>query len=113
MELARRGRIERVLVPPPVDSRGEAWRRELGELTVTLTQGVRGAEVVFSDGVVLEVLHPPDPPLEGSRSDIDNNGLVVRVALKDAAFLFAGDLFADGERVLLDLEPDHRPRRSR
>ena len=106
MELARRGRIAQVLVPPPVDSGGEAWRRELGELSVTLTQGVRGAEVVFSDGVVLEVLHPPYPPLEGSRSDIDNNGLVVRVALKDAAFLFAGDLFADGERVFLDLEPD-------
>ena len=106
MELARRGRIAQVLVPPSVDLGGEAWRRELGELSVTLTQGVRGAEVVFSDGVVLEVLHPPDPPLEGSRSDIDNNGLVVRVALKDAAFLFTGDLFADGERVLLDLEPD-------
>ena len=58
--------------------------------------------VTFADGVTVEVLNPPFPALTGTASDLDNNGLVLRVRLGNAAVLFTGDLFADGERLLMD-----------
>ena len=106
MELVRRGRVRQVIVPPLIDTGDRAWRDELEALDVPLTEGVAGMELRFDDGTLLEVLHPPDPPLRGTASDVDNNGLIVRVSFGDAAALFTGDAFADGERVLVALHDD-------
>ncbi len=38
----------------------------------------------------------------GTASDIDNNGLVLRVRTGDAALVFTGDLYEDGERLMVD-----------
>ncbi|MCH8973848.1 MAG: ComEC/Rec2 family competence protein, partial [Chloroflexi bacterium] len=102
LELARRGRIERLIVPPVVAGEDDAWRRELDALDVSVHEGGAGMTVTFTDGVTVEVLNPPSPPLVGTASDLDNNGLVLRVRIKDAALLFTGDLYEDGERLLVD-----------
>ena len=102
LELARRGRIERLFVPPLVEPEHAAWRSELDTLGLAVHVGGSGTRIAFEDGVVLDILNPPDPPLVGTASDVDNNGLVVRVSLGEAAVLFTGDLFADGERLLID-----------
>ncbi len=83
-----------------------AWRRELDALGLSVHEGGEGMAVRFADGVTVEVLNPPSPPLTGTASDIDNNGLVLRVRLGDAAVLFTGDLFADGERLMMDRGAD-------
>jgi beta-lactamase superfamily II metal-dependent hydrolase len=106
MELARRGRAKWILVPPLLHQNDRAWRDELDSLGVLVTQGVRGTTVRFDDGVLLEVLHPLDPPLRGTASDVDNNGLVLRVGLGERTVLLTGDLFVDSERVLLDAQGD-------
>ena len=102
LELARRGRIERLIVPPVAAGQDAAWRRELDALDVSVHEGGEGMTVAFSDGVTVDVLNPPSPPLVGTASDLDNNGLVLRVRIGDAAVLFTGDLYADGERLMLD-----------
>ncbi|MCH7607339.1 MAG: DNA internalization-related competence protein ComEC/Rec2 [Chloroflexi bacterium] len=102
LELARRGRIERLIVPPVVAGEDDAWRRELDALEVSVHEGGAGMTVTFTDGVTVEVLNPPSPPLVGTASDLDNNGLVLRARIKDAAVLFTGDLYEDGERLLVD-----------
>ena len=101
LELARRGRIERLVVPPVVAGEDDAWRRELDTLDVSVHEGGEGMTVTFTDGVTVEVLNPPSPPLVGTASDLDNNGLVLRVRIGDAALLFTGDLYADGERLMV------------
>jgi competence protein ComEC len=101
MELVRRGRVRRVLVPPLVDADAPAWRDELGALGVEVVEARSGTVLRLSDGLSLEVLNPPDPPYAGTASDVDNNGLVVRVAWRDASLLLPGDLFADGEALML------------
>jgi competence protein ComEC len=54
---------------------------------------------------LLTVLHPPDPPLQGSprgpASDENNNSLVLRLDWGLASFLFTGDLEQEGEGELL------------
>ena len=102
LELARRGRIERIFVPPVVEPEHAVWRSELDTLDLTVHIGGSGARIAFEDGVVLDLLNPPDPPLVGTASDVDNNGLVIRVGLGEAVVLLTGDLFADGERLLID-----------
>ena len=102
LELARRGRIGRLVVPPVVAGEDDAWRRELDALGLSVQEGGEGMTVTFTDGVTVEVLNPPSPPLAGTASDLDNNGLVLRVRMGDAAVLFTGDLYEDGERLMVD-----------
>lgn len=101
LDLARRGRVRSVLVPPVLGDDPGGWREELESLDVDIMQAGRGMLVDLGAGVTLEVLSPPDPPLMGTRSDIDNNSIVLRVVLGSASLLLAGDLFADGELALL------------
>ena len=102
LELARRGRIRRLIVPPILAGEDAAWRRELDALDLSVHEAGEGMTVTFTDGVSVEVLNPPSPPLVGTASDLDNNGLVLRVRIGEAAVLFTGDLYADGERLMMD-----------
>ena len=102
LELARRGRIRRLVVPPILAGEDAAWRRELDGLDLSVHEAGEGMTVTFTDGVSVEVLNPPSPPLVGTASDLDNNGLVLRVRIGEAAVLFTGDLYADGERLMMD-----------
>ena len=102
MGLAQGGRLRIVLVPPVVEEDGGLWRRKLESTGVEILEGRAGTDVSFPDGVRLQVLHPPLPPLEGTGADRNNNSLVVRVSYRNASILFPGDLEAEGESVLLD-----------
>jgi beta-lactamase superfamily II metal-dependent hydrolase len=46
------------------------------------------------------VLHPGETLLAGTRSDDNNNGLVLRLTYGRASFLLAGDLETEGEMAL-------------
>ena len=81
---------------------GDAWRRELDTLDLSVHEAREGMTVTFADGITVDVLNPPSPPLVGTASDLDNNGLVLRVRLGEAAVLFSGDLYEDGERLMVD-----------
>ena len=101
MALAQRGRIGMVAVPPLLPSGGSLWRRQLERAGVDLVEGKAGLTMDLADGVLLEFLHPPDPPLGGTGSDTNNNGVVARISFRGATALFVGDLEAVGEQVLL------------
>ena len=67
MAMAERGRLERMVVPPPVagDDDEALWRGELEDAGLELVQGSAGMTIALPDGVRLEVLHPPLPPNSG------------------------------------------------
>ena len=81
LTLARRNRVERMVVPPPVPGESEQppWRADLEVSGVELVEGSAGMLITLPDGVLLEILHPPLPPLSGTSSDLNNNSLVVLV----------------------------------
>jgi len=54
-----------------------------------------------NDEIVIDVLNPQIPPLSGTPSDIDNNGVVLRLNYNDVSFLFTADIFSDAEYELL------------
>ena len=47
------------------------------------------------------MLGPPERLIAGSRSDVDNASVVLRVVYGRVSFLLAGDVFAEGERALV------------
>jgi competence protein ComEC len=108
LALARRGRIATVLAPPVMDGGdggGErllaGWREELAAAGVEVVEARAGQRFTFADGTLVEVLHPPAPPVEGSPSPVNDNGVVVRVRYAGAGLLFTGDVTTLGEAVLI------------
>ncbi len=99
LELARRGRVEVVVAPPPAE--GDSWDDELGALGVPLVAAHRGMTISLGDGVIIEALNPPRPPIPGE-SPVNNNGVAARVDYGEASVLLMADLFVDAEYSLLD-----------
>ncbi|MCY4581450.1 MAG: DNA internalization-related competence protein ComEC/Rec2 [Chloroflexi bacterium] len=100
--LARQGRFDQVLAPPPFSGEDVSWRTELDALGVTVQEGVRGVTVALGEEVVLEVLNPPLPLHSGTSSDLNNNSIALRLTYGEASALLMADLFTEAEYGLLD-----------
>ena len=104
--LARRGRFDQVLAPPPLKEEPASWRAELDVLGVDVREGMRGMTIALGEQVTLEVLNPPLPLHAGTSSDLNNNSIVLRLKYREASALLMADLFTEGEYALLDEELD-------
>ena len=105
VEVLRRYQVERVLYPEGIDCASDAYSEWLGVLNekgIEVTRAQAGQRIDLGNGATLEVLHPPGEFLEGTESDIDNNGVVLRMEMGEVSFLLMADLYADGELYLLD-----------
>ncbi|MCS7272691.1 MAG: MBL fold metallo-hydrolase [Fimbriimonadales bacterium] len=60
----------------------------------------RGLTLEPSPGVRIRVLAPSEPLLQGTRSDPNNNSLVLRLDAPEASFLFVGDIEREGRKRL-------------
>ena len=100
--LAREGRFEQLLMPPPLPGGDVSRRGELSALGIDVAEGVQGTTVRLGEQVSLEVLNPPLPLLSGTSSDPNNNSIVLRVLYGDASALLMADLFTEAEYGLID-----------
>jgi competence protein ComEC len=85
--------------PPASEKTLEALQRRAGRARIL--EAVAGQEVHLGDGAVLRFLHPGERLLAGTRSDIDNNSLVMRLDYGEVSFLLAADIYAEAEQALL------------
>lgn len=100
VEMCKRYNVERVLYSEDIVCDSEAyteWLDVIEERGIPLTDARAGQVIDLGDGATVDVLHPQGEPLEGTESDEDNNGVVLRVEMGDISFLLAGDLYGDGE----------------
>ena len=105
VEVLRRYDVKQVLYPEGIEYGSSAYWEWLGVIDAKGIDSVRaaaGQRVELGYGAVLEILHPPHEFLSGTASDEDNNGVVVRIEMGEVSFLLAADLFADGERYLVE-----------
>jgi len=102
VEVLRRYRVEQVLYPQGIDYTSNAYDEWLGVIDDKGIRAVAGQRIDLGGGAILEVLHPPLDLLQGTESDIDNNGVIIRIEMGEVSFLLAADLYADGELYLLD-----------
>jgi competence protein ComEC len=60
-----------------------------------------GQQIELGDGIMIYVLHPPSPLLQGTSDDIDNNGLALRLSWNRVSFLFTSDIGKEAEWYLI------------
>ena len=75
------------------------WRRAIVSCGAQRQLAEPGVSLILSDGVSLEVLHPPaDRPSDWSNND---QSVVIRLSYGDVQILLTGDLEREGEAALL------------
>lgn len=84
----------------------QRWLERVLERQIPLITVQEGMHTELEPGLSLEVLGPPDPAHRGSRSDANNNSVVMRLRYQSFSMLFAGDLEREAESRLLR-HPEH------
>ena len=79
----------------------EEWLSALELEGATVIQAEQGQRLMLGRETTIEVLNPPQPQLRGTSSDIDNNATVLRLSYGEVSFLFASDVFREGELSML------------
>ncbi|MFC1870177.1 DNA internalization-related competence protein ComEC/Rec2 [Chloroflexota bacterium] len=103
VEAVRRYKVKQVLYPdlhytlPVYDQ----WLQLIREKEIKRTVARAGQQVDLGSGAVIEVLNPQSPPLTGTESDIDNNGMVLRLSMGDVSFLLTADIMSEAEFELI------------
>ncbi len=78
----------------------EEWQRLIEERGIEHTFAQAGQWIDLGDGIRLLVLHPQADLLTGTASDIDNNGIVLRLEYGDISFLLTADIQVEAEDYL-------------
>ncbi|MCD6568032.1 MAG: MBL fold metallo-hydrolase [Dehalococcoidia bacterium] len=68
----------------------------------------RGQEIDLGDGIKMEVLNPPVELFRGTSSDVDNNGVVLKLSWNKVSFLFTADIRKEAEFELIKGRPGLR-----
>ena len=86
----------------------EALMRELQARGVPARQATRGRRIDLGGGAEITLLGPPEPPIQGSRSDVNANSVVARLTFGGVSILFVGDAESPTEAWLLRSGQDLR-----
>ncbi|MNK49909.1 ComEC family competence protein [compost metagenome] len=78
------------------------WLERVLERRIPLIPVKEGMRAELESGLSLDVLGPPDSAHRGSRSDANNNSVVLRLRYGSFSMLFAGDLETEAENHLLE-----------
>ncbi len=102
VEVLNRYKVKQVLYPDlDYDSLiYREWLRVIEEKNIKSTVAQAGQQVDLG-GVVIEVLNPRIPLLTGTESDIDNNGVVLRISMDNISFLLTADIMWEAEFKLI------------
>ena len=102
-ELMRRYDVERVLERRVEHDTPayQAWRQAVEAEGAAVTQARAGQVVTLDDGVLLQVVGPPEELMRGTSSDIDNASVVLRLVYGEISFLLTGDIFSEAEADLV------------
>ncbi len=98
-EVLNRYDVKRVMHPQTDFRSGayETWLKAVEAEGAATVIAQRGQLISIGDEVTIEVLNPPNPPLAGTYSDVDNNAIVLKVTMGQVSFLLTADLMQEGE----------------
>ncbi len=103
VEVLRRYKVEQVLYPD-LDYESplyEEWLGLIEEKDIPCTLAQAGQVIDLGDGIMISVLNPQASPLNGTESDIDNNGVVLRLGWGGVSFLLTADIEWEAEFELI------------
>ncbi|MBI2851627.1 MAG: DNA internalization-related competence protein ComEC/Rec2 [Chloroflexi bacterium] len=102
LEVLRRYRVKQVLYPDLEDDSTlfRQWLRQLEENRIESLIAKAGQQITFGE-MIIDVLNPSSPPLKGTGSDGDNNGVVLRLRAGEVSFLLTADTMWEAELDLI------------
>ena len=103
IEVLERFDVLQVLEGPLPGQTGayRSWQEEVERRRILRRHAVAGEWLDLGRGARLEVVGPPAVPIEGSRDDLNNNSVVLRLVHGSVSFLLTGDIEAPAESALL------------
>jgi competence protein ComEC len=103
VEVLERYKVEQVLEPgAPYDSSiYHQWLELVEQKQIKHVIARAGQEIDLGNGLKIEVLNPPAAHFEGTSSDVDNNGVVLRLSWQEVSFLFTADIRQEAEFELV------------
>ena len=108
VEVLNRYKVKQVLYPD-LDFKSDIydeWLRLIKEKNIEYTIAQAGQQIDLGKGAIIKVLNPRRPLLTGTESDIDNNGMVLRVSLGRVSFLLTADIGREAELELITHRAD-------
>ena len=108
VEVLQRYKVKEVLYPD-LDFKSDIydeWLRLLKEKNIKCTIAQAGQQIDLGEGVIIEVLNPPEILLTDTSSDIDNNGMVLRLSIGEVSFLLTADIRQEAEFELINRRAD-------
>jgi competence protein ComEC len=103
IEVLRRYEVGQVL-EPKLDYTSPAyseWHKLVAEKNIKHIWAQAGQYIELGDGIRMQVLNPQAELFEGTASDIDNNGVVLRLVKDEVSFLLTADIHDEAEWKLL------------
>lgn len=103
IEVLKRYDVKQILAPDMDDSSPlyEEWRNAIRSNNIRYATGLSGQQMKLGRGATLDVLSPGPSLLTGTESDIDNNGVVVRLSMGRVSFLLTADIWREAELELI------------
>jgi len=103
VEVLERYRVKQVLMPDwdGASSIYDEWLKSIEAKQVKPSFAQAGQRIDLGDGVVIEVLNPPTPYLSDTESDIDNNGVALKISMAEVSFLLTADIMGEAESELI------------
>jgi len=83
----------------------DEWLRVIKDKDIKYTLAQTGQQIDLGE-VVIKVLNPQIPYLAGTESDIDNNGVVLRISMDNVSFLLTADTMWEAEFELIARRAD-------
>lgn len=101
-EVLKRYNVEQVLHPDidyPLPLYDE-WRAQIEADGIRPIIACAGQRIDMGDGIIIDVLSPPALHLYGTESDVDNNGIVLKISDGTVSFLLTADIMQEAEGEL-------------
>ncbi len=103
VEVLNRYKVKQVL-HPDLDFESDIydeWLKLLKEKDVKCTIAQAGQQINLGKGVVIKILNPQISLLSDTKSDIDNNGMVLHISMGEVSFLLTADMMWEAEFELI------------
>jgi competence protein ComEC len=103
VEVLERYKVEQVFEPGvPYDSSVyHQWIELVEQKGIKHEIARAGQEIDLGNGLKMEVLNPPEEFFQGTSSDVDNNGVVLRLTSGNVSFLLTADIREEAEFELV------------
>lgn len=80
----------------------QEWRRLIVEKQIECNVARADQVITLGEGVTLQVLNPWSELFQGTSSDVDNNGVVLKLEWEDVSFLLTADIRRETEFRLVE-----------